>query len=391
MKKRFLAWMTVLLGWIALASCQSQQVVIPSNFTVKAAPGAPGVSRDTAEEFLKRAPFPNVNRNPHHEGLCYAEPFYHDATLDPAGKDTDPINGVDTATLFFNASHGTAETWLAMPYGRDPVMCPQSASETHVVDSKSMKLGNGKGTGDGLRYFWQCASNVFAHGPRQCPGGVPDFGCPEGFDGTQDTLLARNVYEQRVLRAVEAFGQPNPERPPGIPAARGQRRLRRRARPVRCPCPSFMLFESTTWVSEALWASAVPAWAVAESHVSAVPWLALKKSVAVSTPLIGSVSFPAGWIMIKRLGVAQTLVMRSVYVWEGGAFQRDSSAVSFDTPGAPGACLYCEIRRDNDLLGLTTRLSIPEVRSSVQETVFSFEGSARCLAPCYFFFRWFWP
>jgi len=196
MNMRLIPWMTALLGCVALASCQPQQVVIPSNFTVKAAPGAPGVSRDTAEEFLKQAPFPNIGRNPLHEGLCYAEPFYHDAALDPAGKDTDPVNGVDTATLFSSATFGTPETWLAMPHGRDPVMCPQNASETHVVDPKRMKLGNGQGTGDGLRYFWQCASNVFAHGPRQCPGGAPDFSCPEGFDGTQDTVLARNVYER---------------------------------------------------------------------------------------------------------------------------------------------------------------------------------------------------
>jgi len=189
--------MAALLGWVVLVSCQPRQVVvIPSNFTIKAAPGAPGVSRDIAEEFLKRAPFRNVDTNPIHADLCYSEPYYHDATLDPAGMDTDPMNGVDTATLFFNASHGSINTWLAMPYGRDPVMCSQSASETHVVDPKKMKLGNGRGTGDGLRYFWQCSSNVFAHGPRQCPGGAPDFGCPEGFDGTQDTVLSRNVYER---------------------------------------------------------------------------------------------------------------------------------------------------------------------------------------------------
>lgn len=188
--------MTVLLGWGVLVSCHPRQLVIPSNFTIKAAPGVPGASRDIAEEFLKRAPFPNVDTNALHVGLCYAEPFYHDAMLDPAGRDTDPVNGIDTATLFFNASPGTIETWLTTPYGRDPVMCPQSVSETHVVDPKKMKLGNGRGTGDGLKYFWQCASNVFAHGPRQCPGGAPDFGCPEGFDGTQDTVLARNVYER---------------------------------------------------------------------------------------------------------------------------------------------------------------------------------------------------
>ncbi|HET6490902.1 MAG TPA: hypothetical protein VFG28_14205 [Syntrophales bacterium] len=197
MKIRLIPWMTALLGSVALASCQPQQVVIPSNFTVKAAPGAPGLSRETAEEFLKRAPFPDSVKTPLHEGLCYAEPFYHDAALDPAGKDTDTVNGVDTATLFFNATLGTTETWLATPHSRDPVMCPQSASETHVVDPKSMRLGNGRGTGDGLRYFWQCASNVFAHGPRQCPAAAPDFSCPEDFDGTQDTVLMRNVYERR--------------------------------------------------------------------------------------------------------------------------------------------------------------------------------------------------
>jgi len=65
-----------------------------------------------------------------------------------------------------------------------------------------MQLGNGQGTGDGqgindgLRYFWQCASNVFAHGPRQCPGGAPDFSCPESSEGSQDTVLTRNVYER---------------------------------------------------------------------------------------------------------------------------------------------------------------------------------------------------
>jgi hypothetical protein len=189
--------MTMLLGWVALASCQPQQVVIPSDLTVKAAPGAPGLSRDTAEEFLKRAPFPNAGKTPLHEGLCYSEPFYHDASLDPSGKDTDPVNGVDTATLFFNATLGTAETWLTMPHGRDPVMCPQSASETHVADPNRMKLGNGRGVGDGLRYFWQCASSVFAHGPQRCPAAAPDFSCPEGFDGTQDTVFMRNVYERR--------------------------------------------------------------------------------------------------------------------------------------------------------------------------------------------------
>ena len=71
-----------------------------------------------------------------HEGLCYAEPFYHDAKLDPAGKDTDLYNGIETATLFFSVTHGTPETWLTMPNGRDLGMCPQSASETHVVESE---------------------------------------------------------------------------------------------------------------------------------------------------------------------------------------------------------------------------------------------------------------
>jgi len=198
-EKRIIAGVMALLGWMVLASCQPGQQIIPpefSNPTLRAAPGASGGSREMAEEFLKYAPFPVSDKTLMHEGLCYAEPYFQDRGLDPAGNDTDRYNGVDTATLFFSATHGTPETWLAMPNGRDPGKCPQSTSETHVVEPGRMRLGNGQGTGDGLRYFWQCASNVFAHGPRQCPGGAPDFGCPESSDGTQDTVLARNVYER---------------------------------------------------------------------------------------------------------------------------------------------------------------------------------------------------
>jgi len=148
-----------------------------------------------AGEFLAHAPFPS-SKTPLHEGLCYSEPFFHDPAADPAGRDTDPYNGVETAHLFFSATCGTPETWLAMPNGRDPVKCSQSASETHAVDPQKMLLGNGAGTGDGMRYFWQCASNVLAHGPRQCPAPAPEFGCPDGFDGTQDTVISKNAYER---------------------------------------------------------------------------------------------------------------------------------------------------------------------------------------------------
>ena len=187
------------LGASALASChplQRSALPGPDELTVRAAPGTPGAPRDLAARFLARAPFPLPSRTPMHEGLCYAEPFFHDPALDPAGRDTDRYNGVETAHLFFSATHGTPETWLAAPNGKDPVKCPQSASESHVVDPGKMRLGNGTGTGDGMRYFWQCASNVFAHGPRQCPAPAPEFGCPEGFDGTQDTVLSRNAYER---------------------------------------------------------------------------------------------------------------------------------------------------------------------------------------------------
>ncbi|OPY04093.1 MAG: hypothetical protein A4E67_02530 [Syntrophaceae bacterium PtaB.Bin038] len=188
-----------LLAAAALASChslQKQALPGPPGFTVRAAPGAPGVPRETASEFIHRAPFPPASKALVHEGLCYAEPFFHDPAVDPAGRDTDRYSGVDTAHLFFSATCGTPETWLAMPNGRDPVKCAQSASETHAVDPFRMILGNGTGIGDGMRYFWQCASNVLAHGPRQCPAPAPEFGCPEGFDGTQDTVLARNAYER---------------------------------------------------------------------------------------------------------------------------------------------------------------------------------------------------
>lgn len=199
MKKRLAHGALALLGALLLTSCQSQQAIIvqgPADLAVRAAPGAPGQSVVTAEAFLKQSPFPPAGRTLLHEGLCYSEPFYHDAALDPAGKDTDRINGVDRGVLFFVASHGTPEMWLAMPHGRDPVMCPQSAAENHAVFPRALRLGNGQSAGDGLRYFWQCASSVFAHGPRNCPSASPEHGCPEGFDGTQDTVLMRNAYER---------------------------------------------------------------------------------------------------------------------------------------------------------------------------------------------------
>ncbi len=199
MKIRRALGIAAFLGALALSSCYSRQTIVvngPADLAVRAAPGAPGASVDTAEAFLKQSPFPPSDRAFMHEGLCYSEPFYHDAALDPAGKDTDPVNGVDRGVLFFVATHGTPEAWLAMPHGRDSVMCPQSATETHVVFPRTVKLGNGRGTGDGLRYFWQCASGVFAHGPRKCPSGAPEHGCPEDFDGTQDTVLMRNAYER---------------------------------------------------------------------------------------------------------------------------------------------------------------------------------------------------
>lgn len=199
MKMRCALAVMALLSAAALASCHSlqrQALPGPPEFTVRAAPGAPGITQETASEFLRLAPFPPASKVLMHEGLCYAEPFFHDPAADSTGRDTDRYNGVDTASLFFSATCGTPETWLAMPNGRDPVKCSQSASETHAVDPRKMILGNGTGTGDGVRYFWQCASNVLAHGPRQCPAPSPEFGCPEGFDGTQDTVLSRNAYER---------------------------------------------------------------------------------------------------------------------------------------------------------------------------------------------------
>ncbi|MCK7515847.1 MAG: hypothetical protein MZV70_75680 [Desulfobacterales bacterium] len=121
-----------------------------------------------------------------HEGLCYAEPYFQDRGLDPAGNDTDRYNGVDTATLFFSATHGTPETWLAMPNGRDPGKCPQSASETHVVEPGKMRLGNGQApaTGHQRRPAVLLAVRLERLRPRAAamPGGAPDFGCPESSD-----------------------------------------------------------------------------------------------------------------------------------------------------------------------------------------------------------------
>ena len=153
-EKRIIAGVTAVLGWMVLASCQPGQQFLPpyfSNPTLRAAPGASGGSREMAGEFLKYAPFPASDKTLMHEGLCYAEPYFADRGLDPAGNDTDPYNGVDTSTLFFSATHGTPESLACHAQRPGPGKCPQSASETHVVEPGKMRLGNGQsaGTGDG--------------------------------------------------------------------------------------------------------------------------------------------------------------------------------------------------------------------------------------------------
>jgi hypothetical protein len=47
-----------------------------------------------------------------------------------------------------------------------------------------------------LRYYWQCSCKVFAHGRLNCGGSSMEYGCPQTFDGSADSVTMRNVYER---------------------------------------------------------------------------------------------------------------------------------------------------------------------------------------------------
>ena len=146
---------------------------------------------DTANEFLFGKSMAGGNTAPNHApdgwtkrhmhvGLSSTAKYYYDKTKTSSGDDTNTTSGIDKAMLFFYAGHGWPESWDTLG---------NSASQN------LMALGNIQ-QGGMLRYYWQCSCEVFAHGPKTCPGGGGEYSCPQNFSGSADSVNMRNVFQR---------------------------------------------------------------------------------------------------------------------------------------------------------------------------------------------------
>lgn len=146
---------------------------------------------DTAHEFLYGVDMGGnpsaVNHCPDswtkrhmHVGLTNTNHFYYDSDLTTPGDDSDSTNGIDQAMLFFYAGHGCPTLWNTL--GNNGTQ-------------GNMKLADCPGGGL-LRYYWQCSCEVFAHGPRVCPGYTFEYSLPGNWDGSADSVNMRNVFER---------------------------------------------------------------------------------------------------------------------------------------------------------------------------------------------------
>jgi hypothetical protein len=192
-KKAFLISISVLVIVVALI-CVMYLFTCPKNPDLNTAITTHGNTDwhiDTAEEFLTgkdmNGTITAVNHCPDtwtkrhmHIGLANTNYFYYDKGITTSGDDTNLTNGIDQAMLFFYAGHGWPESWDTLG---------NSATQQY------MSLGNCPGGGL-LRYYWQCSCEVFAHGPKNCPGETFDYSWPGNFDGSADSPNMRNVYER---------------------------------------------------------------------------------------------------------------------------------------------------------------------------------------------------
>lgn len=192
-KKAFLISISVLVIAVALI-CVMYLFTCPKNPDLNTAITTHGNTDwhiDTAEEFLTgkdmNGNITAVNHCPDtwtrrhmHIGLSNTNHFYYDKGITASGDDTDPTNGIDQAMLFFYAGHGCPECWNALG---------NNATQQY------MSIGNCP-EGGLLRYYWQCSCEVFAHGPKNCPGETFDYSWLGNFDGSADSPNMRNVYER---------------------------------------------------------------------------------------------------------------------------------------------------------------------------------------------------
>ena len=201
---------TIFLALLAASCCPKR----PLLNTVKTAHGNTDWHIDTAEEFLTGKQMDGARsaanhcpdtwtRTHMHVGDTSTNVYYHDASLDAAGKDVDATRGIDTAMLFFYAGHGG-------PDGFDTLGNGAAMTE--------MRLGNcdGSTSAGTLRYFWQCSCEVFAHGPKTC-GGVARQRFCRSLPYVSAPRLGR--YPTASTARNEPGGRPCPTRPPQASSA----------------------------------------------------------------------------------------------------------------------------------------------------------------------------
>ncbi len=191
MKKRFpLVCILCVAVAILATACPPAEINPPLN-TAITAHGNTDWHIDTAEEFLFGTDMGGAptaanhcpdtwTRRHMHVDLTNTNHFYYDKSLATPGDDTDAIDGIDQAMLFFYAGHGSPTGWSTLG---------NHATQPYLW------LGNPPGEGL-LRYYWQCSCQVFAHGPRDCTGSTREYACPGDFDGSADSYNMRNVYER---------------------------------------------------------------------------------------------------------------------------------------------------------------------------------------------------
>jgi len=185
--------LALLLMAVSILACERTD---PTPHTVITAHGNTDWHIDTAEEFLYGTQMDGAttaanhvpdswNKHHMHIDMTDTSNYYYDSSKSATGADTAPLSGIDQATLFFYAGHGSPTSFSALG---------ESATQSNML------LGNNsKDNWCVLRYYWQCSCEVFAHGPDTCSAGAGtdfEYSCPDEFDGSADSGAMRNIYDR---------------------------------------------------------------------------------------------------------------------------------------------------------------------------------------------------
>ena len=190
-------WKGTADNWQSTSAFGHATLVLPRSPRLYSAISAHGNTDwhiDTANEFLFGVDMQNTDTAANHcpdswsrrhmyvdlTGTDSTSAYYYDRSLTPTGADTDSKRGIETAMLFFYAGHGNPVLWNTLG---------DNAEQRYLL------LGNYR-DGGLLRYYWQCSCEVFAHGPLSCSNTTEAYGCPEKFNGADDSNDMRNVYQR---------------------------------------------------------------------------------------------------------------------------------------------------------------------------------------------------